>query len=94
MATTIQKARRLQPFSVNSRAGRIAAGSTVRNLNIELASRVEIPIPSLNRQREIALQFDALSEEVQCLESNYQRKLAALDELRKALLHEAFSEGL
>ena len=29
---------------------RLAAGSTVRNLNIELASRVEIPVPPLKQQ--------------------------------------------
>lgn len=73
---------------------RIAAGSTVRNLNIELASSVEIPIPPLTHQREIARQFEALSTETQRLESLYKRKLAALEALKKSLLHQAFSGQL
>jgi type I restriction enzyme S subunit len=73
---------------------RLAAGSTVRNLNIELASRVEIPIPPLAHQQEIAKQFEAFSEKIQRLESVYQRKLAALDALKQSLLHQAFSGQL
>ena len=73
---------------------RLAAGSTVRNLNIDLASRVEIPIPPLSRQRDIANEFDAISEEVGRLESIYQQKLTALDDLKKSLLHQAFSGAL
>ncbi len=73
---------------------RLAAGSTVRNLNIELASRVDIPVPPMDRQREIAKRFDILAAETQHLESIYQRKLAALEELKKSLLHQAFTGQL
>lgn len=73
---------------------RLAAGSTVRNLNIELASRVVIPVPSLASQRAIAASLDRLHEEVEHLESIYQQKLRALDELKKSLLHQAFSGNL
>ena len=73
---------------------RLAAGSTVRNLNIELASRVKIPIPPLKHQREIAQQLDAISEEIQRLESIYQQQLDALEELKKSLLHQAFTGAL
>lgn len=73
---------------------RLAAGSTVRNLNIELASSVEIPISPLAHQREIAQQFEALSTETQRLESLYQRKLAMLEALKMSLLHQAFNGEL
>ncbi|MCR4309890.1 MAG: restriction endonuclease subunit S [Deltaproteobacteria bacterium] len=73
---------------------RLAAGSTVRNLNIELASSVEIPIPPLTHQREIARQFEALSTETQRLATLYERKLASLEALKKSLLHQAFSGQL
>ncbi len=73
---------------------RLAAGSTVRNLNIELASRVEVPVPPLKQQREIAQHLDALSKETQRLAAIYSRKLAALEALKKSLLHQAFSGGL
>jgi type I restriction enzyme, S subunit len=73
---------------------RLAAGSTVRNLNIELASRVDIPIPPLKRQREIGKQFDAISLETQRLETIYRQKLVALEALKKSLLHQAFGGNL
>jgi type I restriction enzyme S subunit len=73
---------------------RLAAGSTVRNLNIALASRVEIPVPPLKQQREIAQRFETLYAESQRLESFYQRKLAALEALKKSVLHEAFTGQL
>lgn len=73
---------------------RLAAGATVRNLNIELASRVEIPVPPLKEQHEIATQLDAMSAETQRLEAVYQQKLTALEALKKSLLHQAFSGQL
>ena len=73
---------------------RLAAGSTVRNLNIELASRVSVPVPPLATQKEIAKELEALDGEVSNLQSLYTRKLAALDELKQSLLHQAFSGQL
>ena len=73
---------------------RLAAGSTVRNLNIELASRVEVPVPPLKQQRDIAQHLDAISEVTQRLARLYERKHAALAALKKSLLHQAFSGGL
>lgn len=50
--------------------------------------------PTVAEQRTIAAKFDALSEEIQRLESIYQQKLTALDELKKSLLHRAFNGDL
>ena len=73
---------------------RLAAGSTVRNLNIELASRVEIPLPPLKQQQYLAIQFDALATETQRLATLYSHKIAELDALKKSLLHQAFNGEL
>ncbi len=73
---------------------RLAAGSTVRNLNIDLASKVVIPIPSLKVQKNIVDKVENIAKETQRLESLYQSKLDALDELKKSLLHQAFSGNL
>jgi type I restriction enzyme S subunit len=51
-------------------------------------------LPSLPIQREIVRELDQLSAETDRLESLYQQKLAALDELKKSLLHQAFSGAL
>jgi type I restriction enzyme S subunit len=50
--------------------------------------------PTVADQRKIAMQFDALSQETQRLAAIYTRKLAALEGLKKSLLHQAFSGEL
>jgi type I restriction enzyme S subunit len=45
---------------------------------------------SLDEQRRLAAQFDSLAEETQRLASIYEQKLAALEALKKSLLHQAF----
>lgn len=47
-------------------------------------------IPPLSLQRDIASVVGAVTEESERLEAIYQRKLAALDELKQSLLHRAF----
>ncbi len=54
-----------------------------------------IPFPSDRKeQRAIVDTLDALREETQRLESIYERKLAALEALKKSLLHQAFTGQL
>ncbi|MHC1699980.1 MAG: restriction endonuclease subunit S [Humidesulfovibrio sp.] len=54
-----------------------------------------IPFPrERQEQAMIIAKLDALREETQLLESIYQQKLAALDELKKSMLHKAFSGEL
>ncbi|MBA4147708.1 MAG: restriction endonuclease subunit S [Verrucomicrobia bacterium] len=50
--------------------------------------------PKLEDQKRIATKFDTLCEETQRLASIYKRKLTALEELKKSLLHQAFSGQL
>ncbi len=50
--------------------------------------------PNIIEQRNIVIQLDALSNKTQHLESLYQRKIAALDELKQSLLQQAFSGQL
>ena len=53
-----------------------------------------IPIPPLPEQQHLIEQLDLLSTETKRLESIYQRKLDALDELKESLLHDAFRGAL
>lgn len=55
---------------------------------------LEISLPSLAEQAEIVATVDALREAALHLEDVYQQKLAALDELKKSLLHRAFTGHL
>lgn len=73
---------------------RIKTGSTVPHLNCGSVIELPIPLPSLAVQRQIVDKSRALAEEIRRLESLYQQKLAALDALKKSLLHQAFSGQL
>ncbi|WP_411870048.1 restriction endonuclease subunit S [Vulcanococcus limneticus] len=53
-----------------------------------------VPIPSTDEQKLIAKKLDALSDKTQRLTRLYERKLAALEELKKSLLHQAFNGEL
>ena len=64
------------------------------NLSLGFFTQLPVPTPSIPVQREVVSRLDDLRAETQRLESIYQRKLAALAELKKALLHQAFTGEL
>jgi type I restriction enzyme S subunit len=72
----------------------LAAGAIVKNISGDLVKKAVLPIPPLSQQKELTERFVEFSEETQRLESLYRQKLAALDELKKSLLHQAFSGQL
>ena len=51
-------------------------------------------LPVVTKQKKLASKLDELHQETQRLESIYQQKLAALEELKKSLLHQAFTGEL
>jgi type I restriction enzyme S subunit len=70
-----------------------AAHGTLK-IDMDELKNVRVPIPSPEHQHRIVLRINALSEASQRLASLYEQKLAALDELKKSLLHQAFSGQL
>jgi len=72
-----------------------ATGTMVKHTAPKRILSNVIPFPE-NRaeQRAIISKLDDLREETQHLESLYQQKLTALDDLKKSLLHQAFSGQL
>lgn len=73
---------------------KMAHGSAYSALPIQRLNIHRIFVPSLKEQEAIVSQLDGLSEKTRFLESIYQQKLAVLDELKKFLLHQAFSGQL
>ncbi len=70
-------------------------GAAQPKLNQKALNSIPIPIPeSIEAQAKVVESIESLSKETQRLESLYQQKLAALDELKKSLLHQAFSGRL
>ena len=54
---------------------RLAAGSTVRNLNIELASRVVLPVPPLPKQHRIVAILDEAFDSIATAKANAEKNL-------------------
>lgn len=74
-------------------AGKLV-GAAQKHFNVTAAKEVLLHLPTKADQAEIVLEIDYFREETERLESLYQRKLDALDELKQSLLHQAFSGQL
>ena len=71
-----------------------AKGSIMAGLNMGIISALPVRLPPLDQQASIVERFDALQSECDRLANAQARKLAALNELKRSLLHQAFSGGL
>ena len=70
-------------------------GSTVQHINMKDIRALRLGgIPAIKEQRELARQITDCSMNCERLESLYQRKIEALDELKQSLLQQAFSGNL
>jgi len=70
-------------------------GMAQPKLNQKALNSIPIPIPrELAAQAEIVESIELLQAETQHLEAIYQRKLAALAELKQSLLQQAFAGAL
>jgi type I restriction enzyme S subunit len=86
----------LYGFRANVMADQFGAlsGTTVRHLPIEKAKELVLRMPEFADQNTAVAGIRAIEAETQRLASIYQQKLAAIDELKKSLLHEAFAGRL
>ena len=84
-------------LSVQDSSGQLKqhfSGTGIQHFTGEVLARFAIPVPPLPELRRAVAKFDALSEETQRLARLYEQKLAALEALKKSLLHQAFSGQL
>ncbi len=82
----------LQSFKARIQA--LGKGSAQANINLGTFENERFPFPPVSEQKEIVEKLDALSEETQRLARLYEQKLAALEALKKSLLHQAFTGQL
>jgi type I restriction enzyme S subunit len=71
-----------------------SARAVMPKVNREHLFEFKVCLPAVKMQKELAADLDDLHEKTQRLESVYQRKLAALETLKKSLLHQAFAGEL
>jgi len=69
-------------------------GAAIKRIILKTIKASLIPLAPLPKQKQIVAKLDSLSQETHHLQSIYQRKLDALDELKKSLLHQAFTGAL
>jgi type I restriction enzyme S subunit len=69
-------------------------GAAMPAISFGMINGINFPLPQINDQAKLAGDLNELAQEIQQLESIYQRKLIALDDLKKSLLHQAFSGQL
>lgn len=82
----------LQSFKTRIQA--MGKGSAQANINMGTFENERFPFPPVTEQKKVLLILDTLSRDTQHIASIYQQKLAALEELKKSLLHQAFSGEL
>ncbi len=79
----------IKPAILNERRG-----VRQKNLSLEKIKNISISLPVLSEQKLIVENLISINEEINRLKFIYQKKLAALDELKKSVLQKAFSGEL
>ena len=75
--------------------GEYSGGAAIQNVaSVKILKEIRIPLPSLAEQARVVESIESLSSETQRLESLYKQKMAALEALKKSLLHQAFAGEL
>ncbi len=69
-------------------------GAGIQHFTGAALAKFYVPVPPLPFLRAAVAKFEELQIETQRLEFLYQRKIAALDELKQSILHQAFSGNL
>jgi type I restriction enzyme, S subunit len=84
----------MKSSATRDRLTREGGGANISNINQTKLSELPVSLPSFKHQEDVANRLDSLREETQRLTSIYQHKLAALEALKKSLLHQAFAGEL
>jgi len=77
-----------------SQVGGKLVGAAQKHFNVGAAKEVTLHLPPIAEQRIIVAAAMQIRDETEALAELHQRKLAALDELKQSLLHQAFSGQL
>jgi type I restriction enzyme, S subunit len=71
-----------------------ANGTRQANLSSLTIKSLSIPLCSIREQKKLVSNLEEIADSSKHLESIYQQKLAALEAMKKSLLHKAFTGGL
>lgn len=78
-------------FNYRSEVRLHATWTTVRHTSPKKIYDIKIPLPSLEKQKEIVKHLDQVFEKNRVLKEKYKKKLKDLEEMKQSLLKEAFA---
>ncbi len=84
----------MKSSSTRSRLTREGGGANISNINQAKLSQLPLSLPPFRKQEELADRLDSFRDQTQRLTALYEQKLAALEALKKSLLHQAFTGNL
>ena len=79
---------------LSASVGKQKLGNTMPYIKLGMLTEFAVPVPPVQAQVLLQTGLDNVAAEAALLESIYQQKLAALDALKKSLLHRAFEGEL
>ena len=85
---------RLERLTLSGYFEKLQKGGTVDFVTKKMISEALIVLPTIAEQKTIVAKLDSLREQTNRLAASYQQKLAAMEALKKSLLHQAFSGEL
>lgn len=72
-----------------------SGGAAIQNVaSVKILKEIKVPLPSMSDQKRVVEELGHFREETQRLARLYEQKLAALESLKKSLLHQAFTGQL
>jgi type I restriction enzyme S subunit len=83
----------LQSKPLQQQIHRLGSGATVQHMRVPDSKALRIPLPTLNKQRDLIEKLNYIAEQSDALVALYQTKLTSLIELRRAVLAKALSVG-
>ena len=85
----------MQSLSFEKDIQRHSKGAAIQNVaSVAILKEITIPVPAIEKQKQIVARLDDLNERCNALQENYQKTLSLCDDLKQSLLCKAFNGEL
>ena len=85
----------MQSISFEKDIQRHSKGAAIQNVaSVAILKEIAIPVPTIEKQKQIVARLDDLNERCNDLQQNYQKTLSLCDDLKQSLLRKAFNGEL
>lgn len=85
----------MQSISFEKDIQRHSKGAAIQNVaSVAILKEIAIPVPTIEKQKQIVARLDDLNERCNALQENYQKTFVLCDDLKQSLLRKAFNGEL